>query len=350
MRMTLLKQGTSPKESTVRVHHALSTICFAALIDAVPTSALAQKPPADNYPSRPVSVVIPYSAGGSTDGEARLYTEKLQASLGQPFVFDFKVGAGSSIGVAYAAKATPDGYTLLVTPVGMTVLPNFYPEVNETVIKSLITISELSSRATAILVSPAALPNVHTIKDLIAHAKANSGKPLFCGTTGAGGIGHTVCGSIAVGTGIPLAFVHYKGVTQSQADLIGGRTQLSAGTLFAAMGQIRAGKLRAIAAIGGEQRSTLMPDLPTAVEQGVDVKYPSWLGAFAPAGTPQPIINKLNAELVKAVRSPDVMQILAKQGNVPVGSSPAEFRKKVDSEIDYWKRIVAEAKIRMDAK
>jgi tripartite-type tricarboxylate transporter receptor subunit TctC len=331
----------------VRVPHAVSAFFIAATI--IPP-VFGQKPAADNYPSRPVSVVIPYSAGGSTDGEARLYTEKLQASLGQPFVFDFRVGAGSSIGVAYAAKAVPDGYTLLVTPVGMTVLPNFYPEVNETVIKSLITISELSNRATAILVSPAALPNVHSVKDLIANARANSGKPLFCGTTGAGGIGHTVCGSISVGMGIPLTFVHYKGVAQSQTDLIGGRTQLSAGTLFAAMSQIKAGKLRAIAMIGGEQRSALMPDLPTAVEQGADVKYPSWLGAFAPAGTPQPIVTRLNAELVKAVRSPDVVSILEKQGNTPVGSSPAEFRKKVDSEIDYWKRIVREAKITVDDK
>lgn len=297
------------------------------------------------YPNKPISIVIPFAPAGSTDNEARLYTDRVARSLGQPLVFDYRPGAASSIGVGYALKAVPDGYTLLVTNAGITVFPNFYPALNAAVIKTLIPITEFSNRSTAILVSPAALPDVRSVNDLIAYGKANAGK-LNCNTAGAGGITHTVCASIALAIGVPITPVHYKGVAQGQADLIAGRTQVSGGTLFQAMPQIRRGALRAIAVMG-KRRSSLMPELPTSFEQGVEVEYPSWLGAFAPPGTSRAIVDKLNAEFVKAVKSPEVVQHLAKQGSIAVGSSAGEFAKTVEEELAYWKRVVDKAEIKL---
>lgn len=318
-------------------HAALAAAAVLAL--AAPPAADAQAP----YPSHPVTVVIPFAPGGSTDNEARLYTDHVSKSLGQPFVFDFRPGAASSIGVAHALKAEPDGYTLLLTNTGITVFPNFYPELNASVIRTLEDITELSERSTAILVSPKALPQVRTVQDLIRYGKAHPGS-LNCNTAGAGGITHTVCASMSLAMGIPITPVHYKGVALGQADLMAGRTQVSGGTLFQAMPNIRRGALRAIA-VFGDKRSSLMPELPTAAEQGVNAQYPSWLGAFAPPGTPAALVKQLNAEFVKAVHSPQVEAALRKQGSLPIGSTPEAFSKKMDSELAYWRNIVEKAHI-----
>ena len=322
--------------------------CAIALGTLLSGATLAQRPPAtsENYPSKPVSVVIPFVAGGSNDSEARLYTDKLFASLGQPFVFDFRPGAASSIGVGYVLKSAPDGYTLLITNAGISVFPSYYPAVNDTVVKTLVPIIEFSNRATAVIISPAALPNVHSLQDLLAYAKANPGK-LNCNTAGAGGITHTVCAALAGAMNIKITPVHYKGVAQGQIDLIAGRTQVSGGTLLGAMPQIKSGKLRAIAILGND-RALLMPDLKTSHEQGFAVDFPSWLGAFAPPGTPSPIINKLNAEFVKAVKSPDVTRQLETLGSVPVASSPDTFRKKFSNELAYWKKVIQDNDIKVD--
>jgi len=313
---------------------------------AVSGAALAQRSPADGYPSKPVSVVIPFAAGGPSDNEFRLYMDKLLASLGQPFVFDFRVGAAATIGTSYVIKAAPDGYTLLVTRAGLGVFPNFYPALNENVIKSLAPITEFSRGYTGVIISPAALPNVHSLQDLLAYGKANPGK-LNCNTAGAGGITHIVCVALASAMNVKIAPVHYKGVAQGQIDLIGGRTQVSGGTLFAAMAQIKAGKLRAIA-IMGKDRAPLIPELRTTHEQGYNVDYPDWLGAFAPPGTPQAIVDKLSAEFVKVVRSPDVIKQLEALGTAPVASTPDAFRTKLVSELAYWKKIIQENDIKAE--
>ncbi len=291
-----------------------------------------------SYPGRPVSVVIPFAAGGTTDGEVRLYTDKLLASLGQPFVMDFRGGVGGSIGLAYVLKAAPDGYTLMVSNSGMAIFPNFYPQLNHSVVSQLIPVIELSNRATGVITSPAGLPNVYSLKELIAYGKANPGK-LACNTAGAGGASHINCAALANVTGVPILPVHYKGVAQGQIDLIAGRTHVSVGTLFNAMTQVKAGKLRIIATMG-EHRSSLLPDLATTHELGYNVDYPNWLGAFVPPRTPQPIVDKLNAEFGKAVKAPDVAALLEKSGAAPVGGSEASFRKRFANDLVYWKKIV----------
>ena len=325
----------------MRVYFHLAACAVAAAVCA--HFPVAAQDVAASYPSKPVRVVIPYPPGGSTDTEARLYNDKLQASLGQPFIFDYRPGAASTIGVAYTMKAAPDGYTIMMAGSTLTVLPNFYPELNHAVVSTLIPVIELSNRGTGVLVSPAALPNVHTLRDLVNYGKTNPGK-LNCVTSGPGGISHIVCAALSNALHIPITPVHYKGAGQSVVDLIAGRVQLHAITLFVPISHIRAGKLRTIATLGHE-RSALLPDVTTSFEQGFNVDYPNWLGLFAPPRTPQAIVEKLNAELVKAIRSPDVAKAMEAQGLTPIARSSDAFRKKIASELTYWKKIVEDNNI-----
>ena len=322
----------------------LALPCLLAI--AASSAAVAQNSPGGIYPSRPVSVVIPFAAGGTTDNEARLYTQKLQESTGQPFVFDFRSGAGTTIGVAHVAKSVADGYTLLVSNSGLTVHPYFYPDLPYEVLKSFAPITLLSNRATALLINPAVLPNIFTIQDLIGFGKANPDK-LNCNTAGAGSITHIVCAALASETRINITPVHYKGVSQGQVDFLAGRTQLQAGTVFNYLTQLKSGKLRAIAVLGDE-RTRLLPEVKTSIEQGVNVEFPSWLGVLAPAGTPPAILSKLHAEFVKAVRSTDVVRQLESVGSTPVANSPDAFRARMVSELARWKKIIQENGIKTD--
>jgi tripartite-type tricarboxylate transporter receptor subunit TctC len=204
----------------------------------------------------------------------------------------------------------------------------------------------MSARATIMLVSVAALPKVFTIADLLAHEKANPGN-LHCGTAGSGGITHIVCAALSSAMGIPITPVHYKGVSQGQIDLIAGRTQLSAGTLFNALPNLKTGKLRAIATLN-QERSKLLPDLKTSYEQGVDVEFPAWQGVMAPAKTPPAIVAKLQQEFHKAIHAPDTVKLLDAQGLVPVASTPEAFRAKIISELARQKRIIVERNIKAE--
>jgi len=299
-----------------------------------------------SFPSRPVTVIIPFVPGGSTEVETRIYTDKLQASLKQQFVLDFRGGTGGLIGALQLQRSAPDGYSIMIANTGFTVTPNFHPQINHEAAKTFVPITELSNRTTAVIASVAGLPNVNNLKDLEAYAKANPGK-LSCNTAGAGGITHIVCSALANAIHSPILPVHYKGVAQGQIDLIAGRTQVSGGTLLAGLAQIKSGKLKALA-IFGNKRTPLLPDVPTVEEQGYEAFYPSWFGAFAPPKTPPAISNKLNAEFVRAVRSPDVIAALEKLGTSPVGNSQEEFRKKIESELVYWKKIVETNKIKLE--
>ena len=326
----------------MRFHHSLAA-CAAVVGLAAPHFAAAQ---AGSYPNRPVNIVIPFAAGGTTDTELRLYTGKLQASTGQPWVFDFRGGAGTTIGVGYMLRAVPVGYTIMSTNSGIAVIPNFYPELNHATVSQLITVTQLSNRSAAIITSVAGLPNVHTLPELIAYGKANPGK-LNCNTSGPGAATHIACAALANVINIPITPVHYKGVGPGQIDLIAGRTQVSVGTVFNAWNQVKSGKLRYIAAMGAK-RSKLMPDMPTTHEQGFDVDYPSWLGVFAPPKTPKAIVDKLNAEWVKAVKAPDVVDALDKTGSTAVGSSVEEFRIAFAKELAVSKKIIEQNNIKLE--
>lgn len=298
------------------------------------------------YPARPVSLVVPFAADGPNDAEFRLLLPQLQEATKKSFVFDFRPGAGSTIGTAYAAKAVPDGCTLLLTSGSITLLPNFYPDLSYDVARSFEPVIQLTERYTVLVASTEALPRVHNVQDLIAYGKANPGI-LNCGTAGSGSIGHITCVALASAIGVPIASIHYKGVSQVLTDLIGGRTHLTAGTLLVAQPAIKAGKARAIVALNTE-RSKTYPEVKTAIELGLDVEYPTWLGVFAPAGTAAGILGRLNREMASAARQPEVMSKLEAQGTYIVAGSPEAFRKKVLSELARWKKIIQEKNIRLD--
>ena len=323
--------------------------CFITLVLSAAGTASAQgsaSNPAANYPNRPVSVVITYIAGSSTDGEARLYTDKMQQSMGQAFVYDYRPGAGTTIGVNHFVNAAPDGHTIMIHNTSMAVFPNFYPRTNHEVVKRIETISILSSRQSAVIASTAALPGIRSMKDLSAYGKANPDK-LNCITSGVGGITHIVCLAFAQALGIRITPVHYKGVSEGQVDLIAGRAQLYTGPVYSSSKLARAGKVHMLAIID-RGRSKIMPDVPTSDEQGYYFKYPSWVGAFAPPKTPRPIIDRLNAEFVKAAHHPDVVKMLDAGGSIPVGSSAEEFRSRYHEEMEYWKKIVDDHKITIE--
>jgi tripartite-type tricarboxylate transporter receptor subunit TctC len=309
---------------------------------AAPLTAFSQSA----YPVKPVSLVIPFAPGGTTDIEARLYTQRLQESTGQPWVFDFRTGAGTTVGTAYVTRAAPDGYTLLLNNSGITVFPNFYRDLPFDVSKSLAPVTLLSDRVTTLVVSVAALPNVHSLGELVAYARARPGE-LNCSTAGAGGVSHIVCASLASAAGIDITPVHYKGAAQGAVDLIAGRAHMNAGAWFNALPNIKAGKLRVVSVLNAE-RARALPDMPTAMEQGYDVEYPSWLGVFAPAGTPAALVNRIHAEFVKAVRAPEVLKALEAQGSMPVANTPDAFRKRMAGELARWKRIIEEKGIKAE--
>jgi tripartite-type tricarboxylate transporter receptor subunit TctC len=284
--------------------------------------------------------VFPFTSGGPADNEFRQFQPRLQESLGQQFLFDFRLGAASAIGTGYVAKATPDGYTLLLHNAGFAVHPNFYPDLPYDIQKSFDPVSQLSGGSTIVMVSVAALPTVHSIQDLTAWGRANPDK-LHCNTAGQGGVTHILCAALSGAIGVPITPVHYKGVSQGQIDLIAGRTQVSVGTLFAALSNIRAGKIRPIAAANPE-RSKTFPDLRTTFEQGIDVEYPNWHALFAPAGTPPAIVNRLYSEIARVARMPEVSAALEKLGTSAVGSTPDEFRKRLAVEIARWRKVIQE--------
>jgi tripartite-type tricarboxylate transporter receptor subunit TctC len=337
------RDKTNFQKGNIMLRHELTNVVLIAGL--LYPFGMAQAQSAAGFPSRPVTVVVPYVPGGITDNETRLYTQKLQESTGQPFVLDFKPGATTTIGTGHVAKANPDGYTLLVATTTLTLLPNFFPDLPFDVIKSFTPITMMSNRSAAVLVSPAALPNIQTLDELVAHARANPGM-LNAGTNGQGSVVHIVGAWLASATKTKLTFVHYKGVAQGVVDLIAGRTHLAPGTVFNALPHLRSGKLRAVAIIG-DQRSRLMPDIKTTREYGYDVEFPSWLGAFAPAKTPDAIVNTLNAEFKKAVMSAGVVKQLESAGAVPVASTPDEFRKRLLRELTNWQKVIREENIKL---
>ena len=298
--------------------------------------AVRQTASPDAYPSKPIVVIIPVAAG-PTDAEFRIFLPKLGEIFSQPFILENKPGAGQSIGTAVAARAAPDGHTLLLTNGSFTVHPNFYPDLTYNIIRDFEPV---------FVVSPVALPGVHNLKELVAWGKANPGK-LNCGTSGRGSITHIVCASLASVANIPITAVHYKGGAQSQVDLVAGRNHFVAGNLLNAISAVKQGKLRLIATLNPE-RSKVTPDIPTSLEQGYDVQYPSWLGVLVPAGTPTAIINKLHAGLRQTVLSPDIVRQLDQQGIVPVGNGPELFRTQIASESVRWKKIIQERGIKAE--
>ena len=315
------------------------------LLAAALSSGAALSQSGVDYPSKPVTFIVPYVPGGTSDVEARLYGQKLQESLRQPFVFDYKPGAGSTIGTAFVARSAPDGHTLLIHTATFTVAPALYGDRTPyDPIRDFAPVSITTMTPNFMLVN-AGMP-VRTMKEYLAHVRANPGKVNF-GTSGVGGINHLAAAWMHNTVGAKVTYIHYKGGSDTLRTLVSGETDVAYAPPLSSLPYVKSGKLRLLALTTGE-RARIFPDVPTLIEEGIPgYEWSQWVAVFAPAKTPAAIVNKLGAEFGRIAKLPDVVQKL-EQGKLVVGSTPEELRKLVAREVPAWKKIVQESGIKID--
>jgi len=293
---------------------------------------------AQPYPVKPVRLVVTYTAGGPADIAARALAQKLAEMWGQQVVVDNRAGAGGIIGTELVAKAAPDGYTLLHgTAAGLIINPLLVKKVPYDTFRDFAPVSMVVI-VPQLLVTHPALPAT-TLKELIALAKARPGA-LNYASVGIGSPNHLGMELLKSMAGIDMVHVPYKGATPAMADLIAGQVQLAFNGMASVLPQIASGKMKAIA-IGSARRSPAAPDVPTVAEAGLPgFEYVAWNGNFAPAGTPAALVNRLSADIRKALAAPDVVQRLASLGSEPGGNTPAEFAAYVKADHARWARVV----------
>lgn len=297
------------------------------------------------YPDRPIRVIVPYAPGGGTDITTRTVAQRLAETLKTPFVVDNRGGAAGNIGKELAARATPDGYTLLTAGLSFAVNPSLFAKLGYDPVRDFAPISLIATAPLIVVVHPSVA--AQSIKDVIALAKAKPGALNYA--SGGIGTGNHVAGELFTYlTGTRIVHVPYKGGGPALADVVAGQVQLLFNTTTSTLPFVRSGKLRALA-LTGAQRSPNLPELPTVAESGVpgfDVGV--WFGFVAPARTPQPIVDQLNAEVVKVTRLPEVRAQFAAQGADPVGSSAAEFGRYIRTEVAKWAKVAKAANLRAE--
>jgi tripartite-type tricarboxylate transporter receptor subunit TctC len=313
-----------------------ATLALAASSVAAPC-ALAQT---GDYPNRPVRVLVAFTAGGTTDILARAVSQKLTERMKQSFVIDNKPGGGGNIGTELAARAAPDGYTLIVNSVGpIAVNPSLYKKLNINPLTDLVPVVQLADVPNVLVVNPTVVP-VRTLEEFVAHAKANPGK-LNYGSTGIGTSSHLSGFMLGQRTGVEMTHVPYKGA-DALNDLLAGRVQFMFATIPSVIQHIQAGKLRAIA-VTSARRSRSLPDIPTVAEKGFPgFEAGSWFGFFAPRGTPEAVIAELNKAVNEVLPSLEAQMV--REGADPVGGTPAQFGQFVHKEYEKWKGIVRESR------
>ena len=313
-----------------------------SLLAAAPLAALAQA----DYPSRPIRIVVPFSPGGAVDGPMRAIAEQLGRRLKQQVIIENKPGAGATIGSESVAKAAPDGYTLLLASQTNAISATLYAgRLGFNPIDDFVGVSLLGREPGALVVHPS-LP-VKNVAELVALAKAQPGT-LNYASSGNGSGQHLFMAMFASMAGIQLTHVPYKGSGQAVTDLLAGTVPMAVPGAAAMVKHVRAGKLRALATTG-VARAAQLPEVPTLAESGF-AGYSAyvWMGLLAPKGTPQPIVDKLHAELKATLATPEVVGYMSEAGIESVGSSPAEMEAYLREERDRWARIVKETGAKID--
>lgn len=315
-------------------------IVLLALVAATgPLEAAAQA-----YPTRPIRLVVPYPAGGAGDVHARLIGQALSPLLGQPVVVENRAGASGNLGSDHVAKALPDGHTLLMNTTNLTIAPAFSTKLPFNVLTDLAPITT-SLTSQNLLVVRTSLP-VKSIAELVGHAKANPGKLSF----GSSGIGTPMLTMelLKMLTGTDLVHVPYKGDAPAITDLMGGQIDVYATNILALDALHRAGKVRGLA-VTSRKRAVSLPDVPTMDEAGIPgYELETWFGYFAPAQTPRPIIDQLNAALARAVAQPEVQKQMTETGSVPLTMSPEDFRRRIQADLEKFARVVKNAGIKIE--
>ena len=300
---------------------------------------------AQDYPTHPIRVVVPFSPGGAVDGPMRIIAQEVSKRLGQQIVVDNRPGAGATIGTEVVAKAAPDGYTLLLASQTNAISATLYTKLSYDPIEDFTPIS-LIGREPGVLVVHPSLP-VKTFQEFVAYVKERPGKVDYA-SSGNGSGQHLFMALLASMTGMKMNHVPYRGSGQATADLLGGQVPVSIPGSAGMVGHIKAGKLRALA-VTGALRSPQLPDVPTVMESGV-AGYEAyvWMGLLAPKGTPAPIIDKLQRELKQALATNEVKTYMANAGIEIVGSTPAEFGTFFRSEKDLWAKVIRETGAKID--
>ncbi len=312
-----------------------------ALLTALSASALA----ADKYPGKPVTVIVPQAAGGANDTIARVVAQKLTEQTGQQFIVDNRPGAGGNVGTAFAARAKPDGYTLMLTADSSYVInPALYKSTGFDPLKDFEPVTPVAN-AGYVLVANNNFP-ARNVSELIAAAKAQPGK-IMIGSAGNGTLNHLFGEMLGKAAGIQLVHVPYKGASAAVTDLVGGQVQVSVQSLPSSISFIKSGKLKVLGVVN-EKRVAALPDVPTIGETVKGLGYTPWYGLFAPAGTPKAVVAQLQAEVTKALDAPDVREKLAGVGAEPYKSSPEQFAAMIRSELPRWAQIVKESGATID--
>ena len=301
---------------------------------------------ADPYPTRPVRLIVPFPPGGPADALARIVGEKLSSGWGQPVVVENRPGAGGNIGMEIGAKAAPDGYTLVLAPAGnLTVNPSLYRSVPYDVAKDFAPVTVLAAVPNILIVSNA-LP-VKSVAELIAYAKAHPGELNFS-SPGAGSGAHLAGELFKSMANVSMTHVPYSGIAPAVTAVVGGQVQLMFAGSTAALPQVHGGKVRALG-VASPKRTAAAPDLPTLAESGLaGFDVTSWYGIVAPAATPPDIVDKIAADIAHVLALPDVREKFAAQGAEPIGNTPAEFAAMIPAETAKWKKIMTDAKIRIE--
>jgi len=318
----------------------------AAVFASIAAVAIAFVSPAlfaQDWPNKPIRMIVPYPPAGGTDVVARVITEPLAAELGQPIVIENRGGAAGNLGTDIAAKAAPDGYTFLFTLSSHTINPKLYDKLPFDVERDFVAVGRAASIPQLIAVHPSVKAN--NIQELIALAKSQPGK-LSYASVGTGSPSHIAGELFKLKTGIDMVHVPYKGGGPAVTDVIGGQVPILFVSMPAACQHVKSGRLRALA-VTSDTRSVVAPDLPTLAEAGVaDCVVNSWYGAFAPAKMPAATVQKLNAALVKVLQRPDIRDKLLAQGAEAAPSSAADLDAIVKDELRKWEMVIRDAKIR----
>jgi len=302
--------------------------------------------PAQDYPAKPIRLVVPFPPGGGNDTIARLMGQKLAPVLGQQVLVDNRPGAGGTIGAELAAKSPPDGYTLFLAGVASHgINPNLRKQLPYDPVRDFSGVSLIASAPLLVVVHPS-LPAT-SVKQLVALAKAKPGAINFA-SNGTGGSSHLAAELFMMMTGTALVHIPYKGLSLALTDLLSGQVQLMFSSAVAMLPQVKAGKLRAIA-MTGAKRSQAIPDIPTVAEAGVPgYETGSWYGIVAPAKTPRPVIERLSREIAAATRSAEISGRLVDEAVIPIGSTAEEFDAHIRRELARWAKVIAKARISED--
>ncbi|MDM0079547.1 tripartite tricarboxylate transporter substrate binding protein [Variovorax sp. J31P179] len=322
-----------------------STLARARALTALAFGLAATFAGAQAWPTKPISLVVPFPPGGSSDVLARAIGDKLGQSLGQPVIVESRPGAGATLGADYVAKAKPDGYTLLMGAVHHTIATSVYKKLPYDFEKSFAPVTTIAMVPNVLVVN--AKSPATDVKQLVALAKASPGK-LSYGSNGNGTVQHLIGTQFASLAGVELLHVPYKGSAPLTTDLLGGQVDMSFDTLTPVVQHIKGGKLRALAVTTAKRSSTL-PDVPTLAESGLkDFDQGTWFGILAPAATPKDIVERLNTELVKIIQSPEFGKRMAEIGAEPVGDTPARMGAQIRSDTAKYAQLVKEAKVTID--